>query len=303
MSERRTGRISLFDRWIATVPAEDAARLASVPVVQADNVAAYMFSHMRGWRFSDGVDFPNLAPTFPLFWVEFRSPDASFIKRHGMLVAACDVGGDLVRMGLSTEDGSVLRWMLMFQNHVLEGHDGRLLENPLGAWLAVDTTGTARKCWHRGEFGTLRIIEMPGVTADCDDSTARMLGGELANCVGVAALSLCFMHCKNVVTEAIRRDEKLSRAWRRRHGRPLVRHHVLNIDPMKRVLRTEGRSDEVGLPQALHICRGHFKTYTPEHPLFGRTTGTFWWPMTVRGNPAAGIVTKDYRIGAPAIGA
>jgi len=72
----------------------------------------------------------------------------------------------------------------------------------------------------------------------------------------------------------------------------------LEIDPMKEVLRTEGQVATVGLQKALHICRGHFKTYD-EKPLFGRLKGTFWWPQTLRGSANQGVVLKDYAVKAP----
>lgn len=68
---------------------------------------------------------------------------------------------------------------------------------------------------------------------------------------------------------------------------------------MKAVLRTEGGIEQNGLKKALHICRGHFATYTDEKPLFGHFTGTVWKPSHVRGNVTEGIVSKDYRVHAP----
>jgi hypothetical protein len=47
----------------------------------------------------------------------------------------------------------------------------------------------------------------------------------------------------------------------------------------------------------LHTVRGHFATYTPEAPLFGKLTGTFWRPWHLSGNPERGVVESDYRIG------
>ena len=46
----------------------------------------------------------------------------------------------------------------------------------------------------------------------------------------------------------------------------------------------------------LHSCRGHFRTYTPEHGLFGKVAGTFWIPPHMRGNADHGVVVKDYEV-------
>lgn len=45
-----------------------------------------------------------------------------------------------------------------------------------------------------------------------------------------------------------------------------------------------------------HICRGHFKTYTEEKPLFGSITGTYWWANQVRGSKERGEVKKRYQV-------
>jgi hypothetical protein len=50
---------------------------------------------------------------------------------------------------------------------------------------------------------------------------------------------------------------------------------------------------------ALHLMRGHFKTFTPDNPLFGKRVGAFWWDPIVRGHAANGVRVKDYRMHAP----
>jgi hypothetical protein len=101
------------------------------------------------------------------------------------------------------------------------------------------------------------------------------------------------MHCKNVDVRSVDPPERLSKKHERRYGRPLTRYHVLNIEPMRRVLTSEGEAQTKGLRHAMHICRGHFKTYTEEAPLFGRHTGTYWWESEARGKPEHGVVEKD----------
>ena len=75
-----------------------------------------------------------------------------------------------------------------------------------------------------------------------------------------------------------------------------MRFKTLDIRPMRKVLEDEGQAATVGLQRALHICRGHFATYSPDKPLFGKHAGTFWVPAHVRGNAERGVVAKDYRV-------
>jgi hypothetical protein len=111
-----------------------------------------------------------------------------------------------------------------------------------------------------------------------------------------APMTVSFMHCRNVTARSVTPPEPLSRSWKKRRGRPLVRYELLEIAPMREVLDTQGQARSQGLGHAFHICRGHFKTFTDEAPLFGRVTGQFWWADHVRGSPEHGEVIKDYRV-------
>lgn len=108
------------------------------------------------------------------------------------------------------------------------------------------------------------------------------------------AFAISLMHCKNV--ELI--DQPLTRQQRRKLERKGgIRYKTLVIEPFKKQVRNEAQqTGESEIKRALHICRGHFATYTEERPLFGKYSGTFWKPMHVKGNRAAGEVVKDYKI-------
>ena len=82
-----------------------------------------------------------------------------------------------------------------------------------------------------------------------------------------------------------------------RTGKPTIVYKELVIDAFRKQVRYETQregGDEV--KRALHICRGHFATYTDDNPLFGKYTGTFWRPMHKRGHKEAGEVRKSYKI-------
>lgn len=114
--------------------------------------------------------------------------------------------------------------------------------------------------------------------------------------VRIPWLAISLSHCKNVEVSQVSPPEKLSQKQQRRHGVPKVRYHVLEITPMRQVLRNEGELIKHGdLRKALHICRGHFKDYR-ERGLFGRNKGIYWWGEHARGSLYQGVVTKDYEI-------
>lgn len=110
-------------------------------------------------------------------------------------------------------------------------------------------------------------------------------------------LALAFCSCKNVVRQREDVPPKLQKRYMERHKEKKLTFYSLNIEPMKRVLSYEGRVESQGLGKALHICRGHFATYTEERKLFGRVAGTFWIPQHVKGVEDKGIVVKDYKMG------
>ena len=75
---------------------------------------------------------------------------------------------------------------------------------------------------------------------------------------------------------------------------PLVKYHVLRVKAGVKQI-TEDSSNNTGEHVAIHLVRGHFKTYTKDKPLLGRAVGTFWWQPHVAGK-APRIVYKDYEV-------
>ncbi len=119
---------------------------------------------------------------------------------------------------------------------------------------------------------------------------------EMVNHINPLLLAISFMHCKNVELRNEAPPRKLMKRAAER-GHPLCSYKVLDIIPLKQTLHREGISEAPGIKKALHLCRGHFKTYTEEKPLLGRAVGTFFWPQHLRGGKEHGVIVKDYSIG------
>lgn len=103
------------------------------------------------------------------------------------------------------------------------------------------------------------------------------------------------LNCKNISTEKIVAPTALNKK-RRKHGKKeIFDYHVLNVVvPSKKSGYSE--KTEPLSHNRVHLCRGHFKEYTQEHPLFGRLTGLYWWQPHIRGQNKDGIVMKDYSV-------
>ncbi len=263
---------------------------SAVPIV-ADNVAEYLWAdkpdldsepaYLTGQL--EWSDYPNLMPPFDSYFVEWLTvtPDMQKASKwHGVHITK-------VEDETSASLGNILLRCEQFLTDA-RCNDSAVLGPTIGYEISVAGDGT---------FLYGRIAEQ-FIVGDDDDQTEDFQLSFL-NMMQPAFLTTSFMHCRNISVDNVAPPPKLAKASRKRHGVPLVSYRTINIEPMRKVLRTEGRSNESGIKHALHICRGHFRTYTPDKPLFGKVTGTIFVPMHARGSAREGIVVQNYKVSAP----
>ncbi|MFL6115278.1 MAG: hypothetical protein ACJ786_28600 [Catenulispora sp.] len=140
-----------------------------------------------------------------------------------------------------------------------------------------------------------QIPEVPGLLEGVCEPTFYWAGKAMIT----LAMTFGLMHCKNVNENPHTPQPKQSTANQRRHGFPLTRYTTLDIRPVTRALDRDGKAHTDGLGAALHRCRGHFKTFRPEAPLFGRLSGQYWWNAHNRGRTEYGRVESVYRVHPP----
>lgn len=295
--------------------------LEDVEVFHIQNVADYYDEHMRGSAFSDfRKSFPNVAPPFERFWMEFNlPPDSVSARRAGcmFLTLSTEAGlrqdGTIIAYladgGYSTDTVLTrIKWV-MIAVPVFEGADGGVAAPIVSYVLALDQNGALippdgfdkaavplaiTKMGHR----FAEALVSAGNYASKSDAlmdAAQLYGIDI---LGPCLLAIAFTHAKNVGVHQERRVEsRQQRRLRERTGEcEPTKYHTLEITPMKRVLEREGQLGKSGLRHALHIVRGHFAHYTPEHPLFGKFVGTVWREAHVRGSVSEGVVDKDYSV-------
>ena len=107
---------------------------------------------------------------------------------------------------------------------------------------------------------------------------------------------LILLNCKNIRTEKHYPSDRLNKRRIKDGKLPLFTYHTLRLDPLSTKTRASCKKDGSQQPQRLHFCRGHFKEFTTERPLFGKLTGLYWWEPQVRGNKKLGIIAKDYEV-------
>lgn len=246
-------------------------------VFEIQNVFDYFDAHEQVlWRVDR--DFPNVAPVFPATWFEYRR----FGQRIGWIVLADRLGEESeARWGVQAymfRDGDYPKIaagpspIIAFQ----VSEDGRCIAPSDPTRSAVQFLG-----FKGGDARRFMQLIFP-----------VMLAGS-------------FLHCKNVLVtdnEGKHASRQERRAAERRNDPPLVTYKTLQIEPMKKVLATEGDIAKNGLAKALHICRGHFAEYGGESgkgKLFGKLEGRFYIPAHVRGSAEKGVVHKRYNVNAP----
>jgi hypothetical protein len=248
--------------------------IALATSVVADNVSEYLDANPKNeWTYEN--DFPTPVCPWKHTFIEMLAPWQSARHRVGCYFYSIDSIEGMTPNRKFFCFTFVEREGVVFGPTSVNGctlsEDGRKMENVKQSLMGFD----------RGPFN--------------EASPEGFLGPVLVP----AFLSLSFMNCKNVTINAIDPDPALNRERRKAGLQPFLRYHTINIEPMKQVLRTEGGVEANGIKKALHICRGHFATYTDEKPLFGHTTGTVWRPSHVRGSAKQGVVVADYKVNPP----
>jgi len=277
----------------------------------------YSSNPQEEWHHRD--DFPRIAPPWPTSWIEFYTPRSvnsqgqihynafSGVKRQGVFVWAAEMEED---------SGGVIHpflQLLMAKSEIDRSPPKKALAPPEARWAVtwgvhLDTGNHVHKIGDVLDFldDSGRLCSSGKRTAIPAGELAKNMhrgkvDEELASDILVSALlpiefSLSLAHCNNVELHEDTVPDPVQKKRRKSGKNPGKTFKCLDIDPMKKQSRRESEEGESDVERALHICRGHFKTYTEENPLFGQHTGTYWWPMHVRGNEDVGEVEKSYRV-------
>lgn len=288
--------------------------------LEASNVAKY-FAESPTYEWDFAKDIPNWVPPFGTMFLEFDNPkywniQGDIVKEDkNMQVGFLSDTLDLKTTNRTPEEEAAVifdaygipqkmdqsglkrlsetiagsRFLTVSQPFFAVG--GALGGIPYwyGFWivLAIAEDGKLMRHTYIGPY-VERVFESMGM---------KETQSVMHTLLGIYGLAISFTHCKNV--EMRETEESNGRQFHKRSGVPVFKYKTLHIEPMKKTLRTDGGLADSGLSKALHICRGHFATYTEERPLFGHFVGTVWKPQHVRGNAKCGIIDKDYTSNPP----
>jgi hypothetical protein len=262
------------------------------------------------------------APMFPEMWMEFEAPvmqgvpapdnPSRVVMQHYRNKVASRIGwllwsDDLTdprcaeRWADMIENGTVpsgTRWLIiatMWQHYRRNPRTGKKVNYTVGPcfqvqlFVAADGTLLKRQLapyFNRTDWD-LDDFSKPDGT-DYADAFSKVIPVQFA---------LTFMNCRNVRHEVVTPEPKVARLHRKRTGNELVEYRHLVIDTGKEsVVRNGGGGGGHDASRRLHICRGHFRVYTAEKPLFGHYVGPIWVNAHTRGTDEVGIVEKDYTV-------
>jgi hypothetical protein len=261
-----------------------------IPVLLIDNVADYYFNGTDQEFWDLTRDFPNLAPPYEVFWTEHKLPRAITSREYGKTNVSGHTGPK-ARMGVlwmaatqwSAEGDAPenTKWVIcaeLFMDYDLYDTP---VEGPAGTWvLTVDAEG--------------RLLGTPHLQCFADGNEEHLRA--YLTWLHPALLAVSFLHCKNVKLVDEECPKPLAKKYHARTGVWPTPYHTLEIEPLKAILRSQGRSHEVGAAKAMHICRGHFRDYREGRGLFGRYKQLVWTPAVVRGTKGEKAAPREIRI-------
>lgn len=274
-----------------------------------DNVATYYYAGTEQ-EYWDEKDFPNVTPPVQNFFIDFKPPKKIVSEEHGVVtwesggrprtwgihnivldtheMSPDDFAGwskyfvgekDNVKEILATSKYEI-RWVVESCLFVEMDKDRPLM---VWAWQwFVSPEGELVDPKDNGR-GLIAINVPQWLTGAVFPPDV-----ELAMAKGMLPLLHCqwlfisFLHTKNTTMVDVEPSPQLKKKSLRKRGYPIHGYRMLEIEPLKQVLETEGRAKEVGLQRALHICRGHFRDYR-KRGLFGKHKGIFWFEAHLRG--------------------
>jgi len=291
----------LFDEILnSTVMDKDLLKSFSGAIcIESSNVSDYYYESNQQEEWALNKDIPNIAPPFKIFFIEYKAP--SVINSSGKPTSVDNrikgqKQGVLFTSQLCEELPSDTQKMFPKNSNwivsatlIWSAYNQIIL---MANWVYGVTQEGLWATSNANDFSYFFTPHTPSMKNKSPEE-ADILKGLLHP----ALLAISFIHCRKQ-TKLIEHEAppKVQKKRERNSRPPLTKYYTLDIEPLKEILKTEGRIHEVGLQRALHICRGHFKDYSQGKGLFGKYKGLYWWDAIARGTERNGTIIKDYNV-------
>lgn len=290
-----TGQVSVHDgNKEERISIGEALGISAPPVVLLDGIAQWFDAGYTSADWEDFIESACVRLPFPEVLMEWRTGRGADGRCAGVSVKATPgemPGSTLVTLTCGLQMGS---------DRFERVGSGVLNIDPMGRPLPGSLKEIESELPEDIRASGLETAALELQPADCEDDDFFVYATTLNGLCALGVAGLTFMNCRNVVL----RDPvapKQKKAFERRHGCKPARYYTLDIAPLRKAVGPEmAVGSGISLARALHLCRGHFKDFSAEKPLFGKLTGRYWWSPQVRGKAEAGVVVKDYNVLAPA---
>ena len=228
------------------------------------------------------------------------------VRAVGVLVMTYDVESTLANGMANTDDPRFQRWREQAHHAIgvypfIEFNKGNIV-GPVGHYF-LPLLEDGRILYSEDTspvFAKAYVRELKNVAEeDRQHLETHMAMDALLDYVFPTLFTTSLMHCKNINLEAHDPPEKLSKKHKRKYGNFLRRYHRITVDPDTNPGAKRGNGGASVGARALHLTRGHFRTYRPPTGPFGRKITepvSFWVPHHLRGSKSAGEVVSDYSV-------
>jgi len=289
-----------------------------VPEMLHDPVAIKCHQISRAW-YMDGLSKKNdsddllerlsslpTKPPFKSVWIEWEIPYAKRVQKMSLeefdkldwlpdgafvltdpMNESCYKAFIFAHNGFS-EPGAMLTRPVLLGMVVVKWESGDF-DNRL---IAAELTEIGSYC-ARSAFSFEGNEEALSLYEGLNESETALMYFRRTGSIHTIELCLKTLHVKNV--EVVEEPVKRKKKQRRLRPEQQISWHTVRVRPTGKKYTD---CDSASLPTltAHHLVRGHFATYSPEKPLFGKYVGTYWREAHTRGSKDAGEVAKDYEV-------
>ena len=160
----------------------------------------------------------------------------------------------------------------------------------IAEWLSFEVTEKERTDMANNNFGNMYATKLIKMDDDFFDAQNLIDAADLSQFNSFLKL----LSCKNIEPIDNEPPAKLNKSRVKKGKQPLCTYKTLVIKPTSK--RQQSLEAQGLWENRIHLCRGHFKEFSIEKPLFGKYSGRYWWQPAVRGRNREGVVMKDYDV-------
>lgn len=279
--------MGIYDRLRKAADSSLAEALDQAVVIRVQQVADYYY---RDVSTQDAYNkmIHVVTPPFNLTWMEFSAPETYHVLDRIIAWPKDAYRGVGILLWDVHETSTIIADVFLDFPHIAM-YNTPIPFIPVTVRFQTDNQGIPQINSDGSVFSTFVSTE-----AYMNDELQKLIAWCMAIICDVMTLALTFLNTRNVVLEEIQPQKKVDRK-KKKILSPEHSFKIIRITPMRSRKRYASSTEQED-QRAWHKVRGHFKTYTEEHKLFGRWTGTYWWMDTERGTMDAGEIQHEYEV-------